>query len=121
MRMLAKWVLTGLLLYLFSYLGWFISIDTINGALILSLVVALIHTLIKILAGLLVGAGCLTLGLSIIPGFILSILSLPLALWKAQDYLSAVYIPTFVDALLLAVVLSVAMEFVQRIFLPKKR
>ncbi len=116
MRMLTKWVLTGVLLYLFSYLGWFISIETIQGALILSFAVALLHTLIKILAGLLVGAGCFTMGISIIPGIILSVLSLPLALWKGQEFIKGVFIPSFVDAILLAIVLNVALELVQRMF-----
>lgn len=120
MRMLTKWVLTGLLMYFFSYIGWFISIQSIEGALILSLAVALIHTLIRLLAGLLVGAGCFTLGLSIIPGIILGLLSLPLALWKGQEIIKGVFISSFVDAVLLAVVLTVALEFVQNVLYKAK-
>jgi uncharacterized membrane protein YvlD (DUF360 family) len=121
MRMLAKWVFAGLILYFFSYIGWFINIASIEAALILSFVVAVIHTLIRVLSGILVGAGCFTFGISLIPGIILGILGYPIALWKGQSFLEGVYIPSFLDAVVLSVVLSISMEIIQKIFFGKEK
>ncbi len=100
------------LVFIFSYFNYFVHVDSIKIALLVSLTVSIFLFLIKLLADILKVAGCFTAGLTYIAGLILSIFALPLALFYAQDYVDGFAVKSFLSAVLFSIIICIAQSLV---------
>lgn len=108
MKFVKKWLINLILIMIFSYLNVFVYLEHIESIVILSLVVTLIQLVVKLLVFILVSMGLFTIGLSLIPAFILNVLSLPLAFYIAQDYVAGFYVQSFGASIIFSICVTIA-------------